>query len=66
MPIGQVCFIPREDVTMRDCTPEEIQEIKRSQDQFSRDKASVTMNTPYGMQYSPHYARQSRGPKTKP
>ena len=60
MPIGQVCFIPREEITMRDCTPDELAAIKQSQEQFSRDKASVTMNTPYGLPYSPHYARQSR------
>ena len=65
LPIGQVCFVPREEVTFRDCTADEIEAIKQSQDQFSRDKAAVTLSTPYGMQYSPHYARQSRAPKTK-
>jgi len=66
MPIGQVCFIPREEVTLRDCTAEEVAAIKQSQDQFSRDKAAATQTTPYGMPYSPHYARQSRAaPKPK-
>jgi len=66
MPIGQVCFIPREEVTLRDCTTEEVAAIKQSQDQFSRDKAAATQTTPYGMPYSPHYARQSRAaPKPK-
>ena len=60
MPIGQVCFVPREEITMRDCTAEEVAAIKKSQDQFSRDKAAATQTTPYGMPYSPHYARQSR------
>ena len=62
MPIGQVCFVPREEITMRDA---ELEAIKQSQEQFARDKAAVTLNPPYGMQYSPHYARQSRAPKAK-
>ena len=31
LPIGQVFFIPREEVTMRDCTESEIEAIRKSQ-----------------------------------
>jgi hypothetical protein len=65
MPIGQVVFVPREETTFRDCTDAELQEIKESQAQFSRDKAAARVTTPYGMPYSPHYLKQSRAPKPK-
>ncbi|HUE89156.1 MAG TPA: hypothetical protein VMO26_24010 [Vicinamibacterales bacterium] len=60
LPLGQVFFVPREEVTLRDCTPEELEAFKQSKRDFHRDKAAVTMTTPYGLQYSPHYARRSR------
>jgi hypothetical protein len=63
MPIGQVFFTPREEITLRDCTEEELAAINRSAEQFSRAKAADTLTTPYGMTYSPHYLRQSRSPK---
>ena len=63
MPIGQVFFVPREDVTFRDCTSDEIAAIKQSAEQFSRDKAAHKVQTPYGMPYSPHYLKQSRAGK---
>ena len=65
MPIGQVVFVPREEITLRDCTEAEREGIRQSQSQFSRDKAATRITTPYGMQYSPHYLRQSRAPKPK-
>ena len=65
MPIGQVFFVPREEITMRDCTQEELDAIARSTEQFFRDKAAFKVSTPYGMTYSPHYLRQSRAPKGK-
>ena len=61
MPIGQVFFVPREEITMRDCTAEEIEALKQSADEFFREKAAFKVTTPYGMPYSPHYLRQSRG-----
>jgi hypothetical protein len=65
MPIGQVVFVPREEITFRDCTEVELEAIKQSAAQFSRDKAAARVSTPYGMQYSPHYLRQSRAPKPR-
>jgi len=60
MPIGQVMFVPREQVTTRDCSPEELEAINQSIAQFARDKAAQTQTTPFGLQVSPHYLRKSR------
>src|SRR5213594_2836399 len=62
MPIGQVFFVPREEITVRDCTAEEIQALTESAEKFSREKAALKMTTAYGLSYSPHYLRQSRSP----
>jgi len=66
MPIGQVFFVPREEITLRDCTEDERQAIDKSAEAFSREKAALKMTTAYGMPYSPHYLRQSRSPKGQP
>ena len=63
MPIGQVFFVPREEITVRDCTAEELRAIDESTERFAREKAALKATTAYGMQYSPHYLRQSRSPK---
>jgi hypothetical protein len=63
MPIGQVFFVPREEVTLRDCTEEELVVIRNSQKEFAEQKAAHKITTPYGLQYSPHYLRQSRAQK---
>lgn len=64
MAIGQVFFVPREAVTMRDCSEEEIAALQASKKAYYRDKASLTLVTPYGLQYSPHYARTAKAQKT--
>lgn len=63
LPIGQVYFAPREEVSMRDCTEEELAAIRKSKEEFYREKAAQKITTPYGLQYSPHYLRQSRAQK---
>jgi hypothetical protein len=63
MPIGQVFFVPREEVTFRDCSSDEIEVLKRSAAQFSKGKAAHKVQTPYGMPYSPQYLKQSRATK---
>jgi len=63
MPIGQVFFVPREEITMSDCTNEELDEIRRSKEEFVREKENQKIMTPYGLNYSPHYIRQSRSQK---
>ena len=63
LPIGQVCFIPREEITMRDCTAAEVEAIRQSQMEFAQHKADATQRTSYGLAVSPHYLRQSRARK---
>jgi hypothetical protein len=62
-PVGQVFFVPRETVTTRECTPDELAAWRGSKAAFAREKAASTMATPHGLQYSPHYARQSKARK---
>ena len=63
LPIGQVLFVPREEVTMRDCTAEEDEAIRKSQWDFAKHKAEAAQRTPYGLTYSPYYLRQTRAQK---
>ena len=60
IPIGQVFFVPREQITMRQCTAEELKVIEASRDEFHQHKAAATQQTAYGLSYSPHYLRKSR------
>jgi hypothetical protein len=60
VPIGQVMFVPREEITMRDCTEAELAAIQRSKEQFYTDKSAASQKTSYGLTYSPHYLRQQR------
>jgi hypothetical protein len=63
IPIGQVFFVPREQITMRECTAEELKAIEASRDEFNQHKAATKQQTSYGLSYSPHYLRQSRAQK---
>jgi hypothetical protein len=63
IPIGQVFFVPREPITMRQCTEAELKTIEESRQEFNRHKAEATQKTSYGLSYSPHYLRQSRAQK---
>lgn len=60
LPVGQVFFVPREEITFRDCNEEELAAVQRSREEFFREKAAHRVATPYGLHYSPHYLRQSR------
>jgi hypothetical protein len=60
MPLGQVVFVPREEITMRDCTREELETIQKSKEEFAREKAAQKIATPLGLDHSPHYSRMSR------
>jgi len=64
IPIGQVFFVPREQITMRPCTNEELKAIEASRQDFNRHKAAAVQKTSYGLAYSPHYLRQSRMQKS--
>jgi hypothetical protein len=63
LPIGQVFFVPREEITMRDCTNEELAAIRASQKEFFDAKAATRVSTPHGLSVSPHYLRESRSRK---
>ena len=60
LPIGQVVFVPREEITLRPGTDEERAAFHASMDGFSTEKAAHRQTTPYGMPVSPHYIRESR------
>ena len=59
LPLGQVMFVPREEVTMRDATPEETESFQKSKKEFYEEKSKHKVSTPLGVQHSPHYLRQS-------
>ena len=63
IPIGQVFFVSREPITMRQCTEAELKTIEESRQEFNRHKAEATQKTSYGLSFSPHYLRQSRAQK---
>lgn len=65
LPIGQVYFVPREEIKLRDVNRKDLEEIKKSQDEFRREKVQHRETTRYGLEYSPHYARQSRAHRDK-
>ncbi len=65
VPVGQVFFVPREEITARDCTPAELEAIAHSRQEFSQHKADSVQTTPYGLSYSPHYLRKSREEREK-
>jgi hypothetical protein len=60
IPIGQVMFVPREEITMRDCTNDELDTLKAALAEFNQQKAAAAQKTAYGLTYSPHYIRESR------
>jgi hypothetical protein len=59
-PIGQVFFEPREDITMRECTDAEVQQLREAKAESFREKAAHTVTTPHGLHDSPLYLRESR------
>jgi hypothetical protein len=60
IPIGQVFFVPREEITLREFTEAEIGALNATREEFLKHKAELKLTTRYGLQYSPHYARESR------
>jgi hypothetical protein len=60
LPVGQAFFVPREEITFRDCNEDELAAMRRSREEFFREKAAHRVATPYGLHYSPHYLRKSR------
>src|SRR5262249_42048949 len=65
MPIGQVIFVPREEIAFRDGTQEEIAARHQSSKAFYEEKARTTIKTTYGVEDSQHYQRTSRQMKVR-
>jgi hypothetical protein len=60
-PIGQVYFVSREDITLREASEEELGEFSRQRDAFDREKAADQLTAPYGLRYSPLYQKHRQG-----
>jgi len=60
IPIGQVTFLPREEVNLLDAGREDLQAFEASKQEFAKHKAAAAQTTSYGLTYSPQYLRQSR------
>ncbi|NNF13479.1 MAG: hypothetical protein HKN72_09655 [Gemmatimonadetes bacterium] len=60
LPIGQAFFVPREDVELVECTSAEVEEVRKAREEFGQAKAEHTTTTRFGLEYSPHYSRESR------
>lgn len=60
LPIGQVFFVPREEIRFVDGTEQEAAERRKTSQAFFDEKAATKIKTPYGLEYSPHYQRKSR------
>jgi hypothetical protein len=61
-PIGQVFFVPREPVTHRTGSDDELAAFGAKVEEFYEHKADGQwLELPYGLKYSPAYARRSKG-----
>lgn len=63
LPIGQVAFVPREEINLVDGTAEEQKAFSASIAAFFKEKGEHKVASPYGLQFSPHYLRTSRAVK---
>ncbi len=57
-PIGQVLFVPRDEVNLRDASKEDIAEFNQRRDSFDAEKAADQLTAPYGLRYSPLYQKR--------
>ncbi|HUU32872.1 MAG TPA: hypothetical protein VMW48_02350 [Vicinamibacterales bacterium] len=60
LPIGQVVFVPREEIALVEGTEAERTAFQQSVSTFFLKKGEQKMTTAYGLSYSPHYLRESR------
>jgi hypothetical protein len=65
-PIGQVFFAPRDEITLREGTREELAEFSRVRDGFDQEKAADQVTAPYGLRYSPLYQKRRQGKTRRP
>src|ERR1051326_3551666 len=63
IPIGQVMFVPRGAINLSAASPDDLKTCDDARVEFAKHKAAATQTTSYGLQYSPHYLRQSREQK---
>ena len=66
LPIGQAFFVPREKITLRDGTEEEVAARQKSAEAFYAEKTAAKVKTAYGLEHSPHYLRKSRQQNAAP
>jgi hypothetical protein len=59
-PVGQVFFVPRHEVRLRQATAADIAAFQEAQRAYWEAKASDQLIAPYGIAYSPHYRKVSR------
>jgi hypothetical protein len=57
-PIGQVFFVPRDEITLREGSKEEQAEFLRQWDSFEKEKSGDQLTAPYGLRYSPLYQKR--------
>ena len=65
-PIGQVFFVPREEITLRDGSKEEGAEFRERWDAFEKEKSGDQLTAPYGLRYSPLYQKRRQGKPRRP
>jgi hypothetical protein len=61
-PVGQVFFIPREEVRLADGSTAAVEAFRNNQRQYWQEKSADRLVAPYGLAYSPHYRKVSRSP----
>lgn len=61
-PVGQVFFVPREEVRLREASDSDIAHFRADQQAYWQEKAGDQLTAPYGIRYSPHYRKRSRAP----
>jgi len=60
-PIGQVLFLAREELSLREGSKDEAAEFFRQRDSFDQEKAADQLTAPYGLRYSPLYQKRRQG-----
>ncbi len=55
--------MPREEINLIEAAPDDLRAFDDARVEFAKHKAAATQTTPYGLQYSPHYSRQSHEQK---
>src|SRR4029077_12511729 len=58
IPIGQVLFVPREEVSLHDGNADDARVFEDAKREFAKHKAETVQTTSYGLSYSPHYLRK--------